>query len=521
MTIICADTNNSLTLKGKKSMPSKIDIQTIVHQAATSIAPVWPLKTFIACNPLQGFESQPFESALKEAAFLFDQGSVDYQDINRETIKWCGVYFDQGQSVITMPTANQGFYSAFKALAIYDAKLHQSSKQNKQWLNRLPEHAEDAIIECLELLQVPAQDHLSFLKKSLAQLPGWSGYIKRLSVWQNTPNQSLKQASEMVNFLAVRLIITLLLQPEINSAQDKEPALSTPQYPQMDQIKQQEEGYQSQLIPKLLKQASQMNQSMKPRAEVQLAFCIDVRSEPFRRHLESLGAYETFGTAGFFGLPIRLHDYNSGHVSDSCPVLLKPQYDIHDGPSHPHNELIKQHQHGKKILEILLNLFQQLKYNFATPFALVETLGACCGLLMLSKTMQPMLTYSAINKAINTIKPKLVTTPMVDKTASNNSIAEEQQILFAESALRIIGLTEDFASYVIFCGHGSATQNNAYASGLDCGACGGNEGGGNAKVLASILNKGSIRNALAERGIHIPDHTEFLAGEHRLVRSQA
>ena len=222
------------------------------------------------------------------------------------------------------------------------------------------------------------------------------------------------------------------------------------------------------------------------------------------------------GFAGFFGLPIRLHDYNSGTVTDSCPVLLKPKYDIHDCPSADNTCVEKQHAQGKKMLNGLTDMYQQLKYNFATPFALVETLGAWCGLLMFSKTMKPTLTMSTFNQWVEKIMPTVRTKPVVDMTASDssNGISPADQALYAEAVLRIMGLTDHFGKCVIFCGHGSRTQNNPYASGLDCGACGGNHGGGNAKVLAAILNKESIRTALSERGIHIPEDTRFLAAEH-------
>ena len=518
MSIQCNEKMSSVktTKTGKKQIYSAIDTQTMVHLAAKSIAPVWPLKTFIACNSLQGFESKPFDEALNEAQFFFEQHDIEYQHINRETIKWCGPYFDEGQRVIEIPAGDKGFYSVFKELSRYDKMLHQGSKQNKQWLMQLPNHAEDAIVQCLDFLKISDEEQLPFLKKSLAQLPGWSGYIKWRTEWQNTSNHSGQHSNMLVDFIAIRLIITVLLNPKINLCKGIVNNTKAHEHPMINSIKKLEENYKSHLIRPLLTEAKTINTLPETFPEVQVVFCIDVRSEPFRRHLESLGNYETFGFAGFFGLPIRLHDYNSGKITDSCPVLLKPRYDIQDRPNKKHSCSEKQHEQGKKVVNGLTDMYQQLKYNFATPFALVETLGAWCGLLMLSKTMIPTLTLSIINKWIEKIRPRVETIPMVDMTAadSSNGISPTEQALYAEAVLRIMGLTENFGKCVIFCGHGSSTQNNPYASGLDCGACGGNHGGGNAKALAAILNKKSIQEALYDRGILIPYDTKFLAAEH-------
>lgn len=488
------------------------NLDLLIENAAKIISPLWPLQTFIACNPLQGLESLHFEDAIATGERFFgtklDSKEDLFSDVNRELIKWLQVFLDEGQASIKMPGREKGFYLAWLDLVPFDKNLTVFKGEN--WFSALPTKVERALIFCLQELGVLDEEIEEFFKYMLAELPGWVGYIKWRSEYQNKI-QGQKGAISLKDFLAVRLIITCAFKGSDNGKFLKTKKVSLKKLNQefFKDLERKEEEYRQQLLQKIIPEVIKIKKSKQDRQRpyAQLVFCIDVRSEQFRMRLEQEGSYETIGFAGFFGLPITFHNCNTDSSFDCCPVLLKPRHTVYEERIENEGSAIFRTKARKSFLRLLHRFYEDLKYNFATPFALVETLGVWCGFWMGIRTLMPRTSVRLKKDAKESIFPS---SPTVLKI----QIPIRDQVNYAESALRMMGLTKNFSRLIVFCGHGGKTENNPYSSALDCGACGGNPGGSNAKILAAILNDSVVRNSLLKRGISIPNDSLFVGAEH-------
>ena len=214
---------------------------------------------------------------------------------------------------------------------------------------------------------------------------------------------------------------------------------------------------------------------------LQAVFCIDVRSEPFRRALEACSEpIETFGFAGFFGLALAHEGEGGGEAR--CPVLLTPA--LASAPSAASGTLRRALAQGAKALSTL----------GASALTYVEALGWGHGLALLRE--------GAGKAPPPPSAPAFANLPLPARVAQ------------ARGTLSALGLVEGFAPLVMLVGHGAALDNNPFASAYQCGACGGHDGGVNARLLAALLNDQAVRVGLAEQGIVIPSETRFLAALH-------
>ncbi len=241
--------------------------------------------------------------------------------------------------------------------------------------------------------------------------------------------------------------------------------------------------------------------------------CIDVRSERFRRHLEARGDYDTHGFAGFFGVALR-HETASGSSSDQCPVLLKPAFTITENDSVSHSYGTPTAIRGGLVSSTA---------RPASAFAVAEGLGALAGLDALAQTAAPGM-WGRWRDRLQPAHRGELHLGHLDVAGSDEigmGMTVEQRTSAAAGMLRALGLVENLAPVILVTGHAAKVENNAFAAAYDCGACGGNGGYVNARVMAAVVNDPRVRRRLAEEhGITIPDTTVAVPAWHNTTTDE-
>ncbi len=297
-----------------------------------------------------------------------------------------------------------------------------------------------------------------------------------------------------------------------------------------------EDAYREQLLRQLAARRGH-DEAPDPRPLAQLVCCIDVRSESFRRHVEARGPYETFGFAGFFGIPISHRGFDQWERLALCPVLLTPGHAVTETPKHDQPRALQRYASGTRWRRLGHHLFHAVKAHPIGSLILVDLLGLFFSLGLVGKTLL-LKPYHALHTIVQRwFTFPVVTRISVDRPSSRprhasgrdgaapvpeqdsvsdmaSGFALDEQAAFIENGLRTMGLTANFGRLILLCGHGSLSDNNPYFGALDCGACGGNHGDPNARVFAAMGNTPAVRDRLRARGLTIPDDTWFLAGKH-------
>jgi len=254
------------------------------------------------------------------------------------------------------------------------------------------------------------------------------------------------------------------------------------------------------------------------RKRVQAAFCIDVRSEIFRRALETVtDEIETIGFAGFFGFPIEYVPLAETRGGAQCPVLLTPQFviaeSVNGASEREVNAAIEKRAQNQRVAKAwrMFKFAPISCFGFVGPVGLAYVQKLALDTLGITRPVPHPTTFGLDAHTRERVAPGLEPRTLGGRTTG---MTLEQRVAAAEGALKAMSLTNNFARLVLLTGHGSTTVNNPHATGLDCGACGGHTGEANVRVAVQILNDPAVRTGLSARGIIIPDDTVFLAGLH-------
>ncbi|MDI1254104.1 DUF2309 domain-containing protein [Thermomonas sp.] len=578
-------------------------VRDAAERAANRIAPLWPLKDFVAVNPFLGFADTSFVEAGKTMrraasasmtmprafyAQALASGRIADADLAAALARipashdgphewpqdvaelkqilahgepmhvqamataadvashatgrdwagfavaristWAATHYDQGQAPWKPVTRALPAYASWRAEACIDRTPQVMGLQGfHKIIEALPDDAESMIAEGARRLGLSADVLEAYFHRLLMSVAGWAGYA-RYQTWQcalqGGNDRSVLELLAVCLAWDVAVLEALAGHPavvrgwvdaraELASSPADIDANSAINAVLQDAY---EIAWQRTLIGALDRTASPVPPAAHMRASVQAAFCIDVRSEVFRRAFEAAGTdIETIGFAGFFGVAMDHVPLGQRQGSAQCPVLLAPRFTIREtvqgAPADAQAGILQLRLVRRRVA----SAWRAFRTAAVSSFAFVETMGWTYAVKLAGDSLgvSRVVPHPATDGVDAAIRQRLA--PDIAPShvhGEATGVLPEDRVALAESILRGMSLQRDFARLVLLVGHGATTVNNPHASGLDCGACGGHPGDANARVAAAVLNDAQVRDALAARGIAIPDDTVFVGCLH-------
>ncbi|CDS49051.1 Hypothetical transmembrane protein coupled to NADH-ubiquinone oxidoreductase chain 5 homolog [Polaromonas sp. CG9_12] len=484
--------------------------------------PVDPTAVIAALDGAQESSSAlPLLSDMLDAQRQLSREPAWRSTITHQVSQYCAAYFDAEQAD-WHPAQSCGLYGGWRHSIAHDhgVALLMKAPEVLRRSQALPADALQAITFVLDKLGVPADGLNDFLCAVLQRINGWASWCAYLR-WQARLKGD--DDNQIVELLAIRLSWEYLLDD--GSRAEKSPwmhwrnawqrpricsNITTPDHAALLH-RALEIAYQKPLAAALAQPSAASTGRI---YAVQAVFCIDVRSEVFRRALESVTPeLQTMGFAGFFGLPISYTPLGTTATRPQLPGLLAATLCVTDSCGNDDKDaaLAKARQAGVAA--------KQSRQPFGrlpgSAFTLVEAIGlGYLGKLITRSLPSTSAAPPADHDGLGThygARPALA-------VSAGDTLA--QRVSLAEGVLKAMGLRSGFARIVLLAGHGSQSANNPHAAGLDCGACCGQTGEVNARTLAALLNDPALRKALAERHLVVPETTHFLAALHNTTTDE-
>lgn len=459
------------------------------------------------------------------------------QAITHQVSQTCAAYFDEHQAD-WQPSRGTGLYAFWRDTLTHDHGIGalMGVPDLGQWLKALPDTRQDAERWVLRRLGLAESVWADYLEAVLLTVNGWASWCAYLG-WQ--AKQEGRGDAHLRDLLAIRLAWSVILleckkddavtRAVFNHLQAQwhhvpERLQQVENLLVIDEVWQLalEAGYQRRLVKKLaMAPVARANATVQQVVEVQAAFCIDVRSEPLRRALEAVWpAVQTIGFAGFFGLPVAYTPLATPARRPQLPGLLAPTLEVTDticvaaANGDTNEALTDAARHARQRRFAWSEQWRSASRWPTSAFSFVEAAG---------------LGYAG--KLANWLKPttrERISDDLAGLPARYRPICRpalsgmdtDAKVALAARVLHAMGLDRHLAPLVLLVGHGSQSNNNAHAAALDCGACCGQTGEVNARVLAQLLNEPGVRSGLQSVGIVIPAQTVFVAALHNTTTDE-